>query len=236
MAAGVPDLSVFERFRFERPPVGVKFSRPRPQGIAPLGRKIALCEALADAHKGEAFVYSADDELCAGSLPLGNEEIEPQFAAGDWGPPLGVFKEARANRRLYRDLPKLDKGTAKYVAFAPLDKLTFDPDVLVVTAAPGQAEVLLRASTFTRGGIYESRTTPVLGLRLALRVPVRQRQAQLHDDRPGLGHEGAPRAAGGAGARLDPLRPAGDDGRQPERHGVGAALHGRKRRLHRPLQ
>lgn len=163
MTSGVPDLSVFERFGFERPPVGLKFSRLRPEGLERVGRKIALCEALAEAHKGEAFFYSADDEVCAGSLPLGNEEIEPQFASGELGPRLGVFKEARANRRLYQTLPKLDRGTARYVAFAPLAKLTFDPDVLVVTATPSQAEVLLRASIYTCGGMYESRTTPVLG-------------------------------------------------------------------------
>jgi len=74
-----------------------------------------------------------------------------------------VFKEARANRRVYEGLPKLDPGTARFVTFAPLDKLTFDPDVLVVTATVAQAEILLRASTYTLGGMYESRTTPVLG-------------------------------------------------------------------------
>jgi uncharacterized protein (DUF169 family) len=161
--SGTLDLSVFDRFEFERPPVGLKFSRLEPAGIPPLGRKIALCEALAEAHKGEAFVYGATDELCAGGFVLGNADIEPPFSAGEAGPLLGVFEEARANRRVYSDLPRLEPGTARYVAFAPLDKISFDPDVLVVTAPVAQAEVLLRASVFSRGGRYESRTTPVLG-------------------------------------------------------------------------
>jgi uncharacterized protein (DUF169 family) len=163
IATAGPDLSVFERFAFERPPVGLKFSRVPLEGIPPLGRRIALCEALAEAHKGEAFLYSAEDELCAGSLPLGNAPIEPPFAAGEVGPILGVFKEARANRRVYEGLPRLDPGTARYLAFAPLGRITFDPDVLTVTASVSQAEVILRASTYTVGGVYESRTTPVLG-------------------------------------------------------------------------
>jgi uncharacterized protein (DUF169 family) len=163
MSAGAPDLSIFDRFGFERPPVGLKFSRLQPEDIPLLGRRIALCEALVEAHKGEAFVYSAADEVCAGSLPLGNEEIGPAFAAGEVGPALGVFKEARANRRIYERLPKLDPGTARYVTFAPLDKIAFDPDVLTVTATPSQAEVILRASIYTVGGMYESRMTPVLG-------------------------------------------------------------------------
>lgn len=160
---GVPDLSVLDRFAFERPPVGLKFLRRAPRDIPRLGRKIALCEAVAEAHKGEPFVYSAEDELCAGGLPLGNVGIEPPFAAGEVGPVLQVFEQARANRRIYKDLPRLDAGTAKYVAFAPLARLTFDPDVLVCTATTGQAEILLRASVYSHGGMYESRTTPVLG-------------------------------------------------------------------------
>lgn len=171
MATAALDLAVFERFGFERPPVGIKFSRVPLEGIPRLERKIALCEALAEAHKGEAFLYDADHELCAGSLPLGNADIEAPFAAGEMGPVLGVFKEARANRRVYQGLPRLDPGTARYVAFAPLGKLSFEPDVLTITAGVGEAEILLRASTYTLGGMYESRTTPVLGCAWVLVYP-----------------------------------------------------------------
>jgi uncharacterized protein (DUF169 family) len=50
-----------------------------------------------------------------------------------------------------------------YVAFSPLDKLTFDPDVLIITARPAQAEIVLRAMTYSTGELYNSRTTPVMG-------------------------------------------------------------------------
>jgi uncharacterized protein (DUF169 family) len=163
MTFAVPDLSVLEGLELERPPVGLKFSRLKPEGFEPLGRKIALCETLAEAHKGAAFYYSADDEICAGSIPLGNAEVEPHFASGELGPQLQVFKDARANRRIYQGLPKLDPGTAKYIVFAPLPKITFDPDVLVLTATVSQAEVVMRASSWTNGAPYISKTTPVIG-------------------------------------------------------------------------
>jgi uncharacterized protein (DUF169 family) len=50
-----------------------------------------------------------------------------------------------------------------YVAFAPLDKLAFDPDVLVFTTTVKQAEILMRASTYTNGGLWTSKTSVVLG-------------------------------------------------------------------------
>ena len=161
--SSAPDLSVFEKFEFERPPVGLKFSRLQPEGYEPVGRPIALCETLAEAHTGRAFFYAATDEICAGGMPLGNAEIEPAFGGGEIGPLLEVFKEARANRRIYEVLPKLQPGTAGFITFAPLDKLTFDPDVLVVTARVSQAEIVLRASSWTTGRPYVSKSTPVIG-------------------------------------------------------------------------
>ena len=230
MSAVAPDLSIFEQFGFERPPVGLKFSRTQPEGMPLLGRRIALCEALAEAHKGEAFVYSAADEVCAGSLPLGNEEIGPPFAAGEVGPVLGVFKEARANRRIYEGLPKLDPGTARYIAFAPLGKFAFDPDVLTVTATPSQAEVILRASVYTVGGVYESRMTPVLGCAWLFVYPFISGKLQLHDDGARLGHEGPRRTAAGAGAAVHPLRPAADGRGEPRGHGLDPARVLRRQR------
>ena len=125
--SSAPDLSVFEGFELERPPVGLKFSRLQPRGAEPVGRPIALCETLAEAHTGRAFFYAATDEICAGGMPLGNAEMEPAFGGGDFGPLLEVFKEARANRRVYEALPKLQPGTARFITFAPLDKADVRP-------------------------------------------------------------------------------------------------------------
>ncbi|GAG88556.1 unnamed protein product, partial [marine sediment metagenome] len=54
----------------------------------------------------------------------------PIFESGQVGPKDGIYKEARANRRIYLYIPKLAKGTVRYVAFSPIDKLSFEPDVL----------------------------------------------------------------------------------------------------------
>jgi len=86
---------------------------------------------------------------------------DPIFESGQMGPRLGIFKEARANKRIYQVIPRLTKGTVNYVAFSPLDKLSFEPDVLIVTANPSQAEILLRASSYTTGKIWSSKGTPV---------------------------------------------------------------------------
>jgi uncharacterized protein (DUF169 family) len=57
------------------------------------------------------------------------------------------------------------------VAFAPLGKLAFDPDVLVVYGTVRQAEILLRAMSYTTGQPYEAKGTTVLGCAWTLVYP-----------------------------------------------------------------
>jgi len=47
--------------------------------------------------------------------------------------------------------------------FAPLDEIDFDPDVLLITGTPSQAEIVLRASYYTTGKLLTSKMTPVIG-------------------------------------------------------------------------
>ena len=49
-----------------------------------------------------------------------------------------------------------------YVAASSLDKLTFDPDLLILVATPIQTEIVLRAMSYSTGEIRESKMTGVL--------------------------------------------------------------------------
>ena len=157
------DYSIFNRFEFERQPIGVKFLFKTPEEIKPLNKTLAFCEMFVAAQQGEPFYAGKDNHECAGTLPLGMADTEPFFASGMVGERLGVFEEARAGRRPYLVLPKLEKGTVNYVAFSPLAKLTFDPDVLIVTATLKQAEILMRAYSYRTAKMWSSRFTNVLG-------------------------------------------------------------------------
>jgi uncharacterized protein (DUF169 family) len=155
------DLSIFNKFNFERPPVGVKYLSTKPKGIKRLNKVLDFCEMLIEAQNGSTFYVTKENFTCIGPLLLGMVEDDPVFESGQVGPKLEVFKEARANRRIYRFIPKLAKDTANYVIFSPLDKLSFEPDVLIVTANTSQAEILLRASSYTTGEIWSAKGTPV---------------------------------------------------------------------------
>ncbi len=158
------DLSIYNKFGFERPPVGVKFLYDRPDQIARLEKKLGFCEMLKEAHQAEApFYFDRDNEDCVGKMPLGMMQTFPALESGQFGPELEIYQDARANSRIYQYLPKFAEGTVNYVAFSPLKTLTFDPDLLVLFGTPRQAEIVMRAMSYSTGEVWEPRTTGVVG-------------------------------------------------------------------------
>jgi uncharacterized protein (DUF169 family) len=162
MGSSKLDLSVFNKFNFERPPVGVKFLFGKPEGIKKLDKTLALCEMLREAQGSAPFYATKDDFECVGPLILGMAEPEPIFESGQIGPRLELFKEPRANNRIYYYIPRMIRDTVNYLAFSSLDKLSFTPDVLIVTAKPSQAEIILRAMTYTTGKMWTAKGTSVI--------------------------------------------------------------------------
>ena len=158
------DLSVFRRFDFNYSPIGVRFALKKPDQIPPMKGKAAFCEMIKVAQKGESFYAAKDNHECKAALiPLGLSEPDPIFGSGQIGPKLGVYNDARANRNIYANMYKVEKNTVKYVIFAPLDKLLFNPDLLIITANPSQAEIILRAMSYRTGAAWNAKGTTVMG-------------------------------------------------------------------------
>jgi len=158
------DLSIFNKFGFERPPVGVKFLFDKPEGIERIDKSLPFCEMVKEAQqRGTPFYFDKENENCFGKAVLGMEDV-PSFAeSGQVGYKLEIYQEARANSRLYQYITKLEKGTVNYVAFSTLNKLAFEPDLLIIMAAPSQAEIVLRAMSYSTGELWEPKAMGVLG-------------------------------------------------------------------------
>jgi uncharacterized protein (DUF169 family) len=164
MGSPKQDLSIFNKFNFEYSPIGVKFLYRRPQGIEQLDKRMAICEMIKEAQQRDnAFYMAKENEECFGAVTLGMVDMPPFAEAGQVGIELTIFKEARANSRVYNYLPRLQSGVVNYVAFAKLDKIPFDPDLLIITANVQQAEILFRALDHYSGAPRESKTTGVFG-------------------------------------------------------------------------
>jgi uncharacterized protein (DUF169 family) len=113
---------------------------------------------------GTPFYFNRENnEACVGKILLGMEDMEPFAESGQIGARLKIFQEPRANYIFYQYVPRFDKDVVNYVAFSPIDKLTFEPDVLIIAATPSQAEIVMRAMSYSTGELYNSRATPVMG-------------------------------------------------------------------------
>jgi len=156
------DLSIYKKFNFENPSVGVKFFPGRPEGMEQLQKNMALCEMIKEAQqRGTPFYITKDNEECAGAMMLGMVEPSPHPGGGELGVKYGIFEEARVNERLIENSPKIAMGLVNYVAFSPLDKLTFEPDLLFLMTTTSQAEIVLRALSYSTGEIWSSKITSV---------------------------------------------------------------------------
>ncbi|NLV50194.1 MAG: DUF169 domain-containing protein [Clostridiales bacterium] len=172
------DFSPLSDLDLEAPPVGIKFSFFRPENISPLEAEaeLSLCEILRKSQlENRAFYFSDENkETCIGKIVLGMESFSTFETSGQIGERLGVFEDARANQNLYQFIPKLDPGVSNYVLFSPADKLTFEPDVLIVSARPAVAEIVMRAVTYSTGEMYKSCCTPVMGCAWFLVYPYKK--------------------------------------------------------------
>lgn len=157
-----PYQRLVERLELERQPVGVKFLPARPEGIERIREKVAMCEMFLVAQENEPFYVQKDDFLCVEPLLLGMEEPEPVLVSGFAGGTAGLFKEPRANRKVYQYIPKMLKGSVSCVAFAPVYRMNFDPDVVIFTANISQARSLLRAEGYSSGDSWSCHGTPVM--------------------------------------------------------------------------
>jgi uncharacterized protein (DUF169 family) len=156
------DYSIFEKFNFEYPPVGMKYLLNKPEGIEKLEKRMAICQMFREAQDRSPFYAASENFSCVDRLVLGFIDPEPGVESGQIGEKEKIYQEARANRRIYQYVPKLAKGTVRYVAFSRVNQLTFEPDLLVITASPNQAEIILRALSFSIGKPLTTKITPVL--------------------------------------------------------------------------
>jgi uncharacterized protein (DUF169 family) len=181
------DMVVLDEFHFDVRPVGVKFLVERPDAVEGLAKNMALCEMLKHAQEGNAFYADVENHSCpAGAYVLGLEEAVGPFISGQFGAGLRIFDGSRAASRLYLYIPKIGRGVVKYVSFSPLDKLHFEPDVLILLANTSQAEILLRAMSYRTGQMWSSKFSSAIGCAWVLVHPYLT--GELNYVATGLGH------------------------------------------------
>jgi uncharacterized protein (DUF169 family) len=156
------DYTIFDKFNFENKPVGIKFLLNKPEGLEQTDKVMPICRLFMEAQTSQPFYATKDNFSCVDRLVLGMVDAETTTESGQIGAKENIYQEARANSRIYHHIHKIPRGNVRYVAFSSLDKLTFEPDLLIITAKPSDAEIIFRALSYSTGKPLTSKFTPVL--------------------------------------------------------------------------
>jgi uncharacterized protein (DUF169 family) len=187
MALKREDLEILNNFRFEVPPVAVKYLLQPPDKIARLAENMTLCQMLKKAQEGSIFYAGVENHTCGGGpYILGQAELPERFLNGEYGARLQIYEQPRSAARSYADVPRITKGVVNYVAFASLDKLSFESDIMVLLADTGQTEIVLRALSYRTPQVWTSRTTSAVGCGWIFAYPFIS--GELNYVPTGLGH------------------------------------------------
>jgi len=162
MNSELQDLAIFDKFDFGLKPFGIKFLLFKPDGMRKLDKNLSFCEMFREAQEQEPFYSEVDNFTCVGPIITGMVETDPVFESGNIGESLKIFEEARANRRLYYYLTKLERNSVNYIAFSSLDRISFSPDIVILAVDNTQLEIILRAMCFATGKMWASKGTPVI--------------------------------------------------------------------------
>lgn len=158
------DLAILNKLDLPVKPVALGLFLKQPEGIDRLDENMQCCKMFKRARERGPFYTDIENHTCTAALyALGMKDLPPAYESGQVGAALKLYKEPRIARRLYSFIPKLQNNTINYIAFSTLDKLSFKPDILLIASDINQAEVLLRALSYTTGQIWSSKFMPVLG-------------------------------------------------------------------------
>lgn len=157
-------LAISRKLELEVVPVGVKYSTKEPENIPRLDATMPLCEMLQYSQKGNVFYAAPENHLCGAALYTLGKDLPPVYTSGEYGAGLEVFESARSGSRLYDHIPRMEaRRNINFVILSPLDKLSYDPDLLIFMTKEEQSEVLLRAMSYSSGAVWTSRSTGVIG-------------------------------------------------------------------------
>ena len=154
---------LFYKLDFEIQPVALKYCYSQPKGFERVDEVLSFCQfGKKAAVEDKGFFVTVDDDNCFGKMVMGMIDKPPLAASGQAGKDFGVFRTQAPNARLYHNITTLTRGAVNFVVFCPLHACDFEPDLVFFVADLAQADVLMRATSYISGDLWESKSSCVL--------------------------------------------------------------------------
>ena len=221
-----------EALRLRTEPFGAIFFKD-PADLPPktrqpskvFGKKVTICQGVTMARVyGWPVGLTQDDLICVpGMLVFGFTpatdpimELGQLFCEVGFHPDLGpALKEVEA-------LPRFEPQEVGAIYLCPLERLTLDPDVVVVYGNPAQLMRLIQAATFSLGERVSRRIRRQGGMQRLSHRPLPFRGVpggHPRHGRPHLFHDPGRRDGGGLPRQVPGRAPGGAERGRPKRSG-----------------
>ncbi|MGI5912366.1 MAG: DUF169 domain-containing protein [Syntrophomonadaceae bacterium] len=114
--------------------------------------KCRYCQAVMRASKGEKVLLGAKNLACAAAVAaFGITNLHPKLASGAAHYNARTFGKQDAAHKIMSDMPRLPLGDYTFILLSPLSTCDFQPDVILIEAAPENLMWLALASIYTTG-------------------------------------------------------------------------------------
>ncbi|MDY0267161.1 MAG: DUF169 domain-containing protein [Methanimicrococcus sp.] len=120
-----------------------------------LGRRIRHCQITDHVrHTGEMFYTTLEEQQCkGGAAALGLTKLPDKVKSGEfYCDGLHHFETVEAAKKTVDMISFLEPDSTSMVLYGPLEKATFEPDVVIFICSPKQAMLLTQGWEYRDGG------------------------------------------------------------------------------------
>jgi len=144
--------------QLKRRPIAISLNKKPPPDLPKLVGKMEFCKMWTKALEGEAFFATPENHDClTGEHYLGfrdwtDKEAVCRFLVDQ----VHGFRSHEVFEKYITKFPMFKPGQVQTICIAPLEKISFEPDIILVVCNPEQAMLLLWTYSYNTG-------EPVLG-------------------------------------------------------------------------
>ena len=117
-----------------------------------LGMPMPVCQSIALARRyGWLIAMGVEDMLCPlGAVTLGFLPAKAKFLNGSFNVPFWVRNQG-VRAKISRDMPRLEQERYTHLVAAPLNRVDFEPQVIIIYGNPAQISRLIQAVIYGTG-------------------------------------------------------------------------------------
>jgi len=153
------NASLENLLRLEYAPIAISLGRTPPPSLPQLKGKTEFCKMWTEAQKGRAFFATVENHDCfPGMYHLGlHGEGAKDVVCRFWVEQVYAFSR-NAVEKYIASLPHLKREQVSFICISPLEKASFEPDLVLVRCSPEQAMPLLWAYSYNTAELVHGET------------------------------------------------------------------------------